>query len=44
MQRKWGQMVALKGIDIETVPMDEATKELKKVPREQWDDVAVLFG
>ena len=44
MQRKWGQMVALSGIDIVTVPMAEATKELKTVPRQQWDDAAVLFG
>ena len=44
MRKEWGKMVALKGINIETVEMSEAVKELKTVPRQQWDDVAMLFG
>ncbi|WP_134774484.1 6-phosphofructokinase [Ornithinimicrobium flavum] len=40
----WGTMVALQGIDIANVPLSEATSHLKTVPREQWDEAAILFG
>lgn len=42
--RAWGHMVALKGIDIVTVPLAEATSAVKAVPRAQWDEAAILFG
>lgn len=42
--QKWGHMVALRGINIETCRLDEATRETKAVPRAQWDEAAVLFG
>ena len=40
----YGLMVALRGTDIVRVPLAEATKELKLVPIEQYDEAAVLFG
>ena len=40
----WGTMVALQGIDIANVDLSEATSHLKTVPREQWDEAAILFG
>ena len=43
-ERKWGTMVALQGIDIVNVNLADATTHLKVVPREQWDDAAILFG
>jgi 6-phosphofructokinase 1 len=42
--KKWGTMVALHGIDIVNVNLREATKEVKLVPRDQWDEAAILFG
>ena len=44
MDSKWGHMVSLRGIDIETVPLSEATADLKSVPQSRWDEAAVLFG
>jgi len=43
-RRSWGQMVALRGIEIVTVDLKEATSELKSVPRASWDEAAILFG
>ena len=34
----------LRGIDIDTVPLREATSDLKAVPQSRWDEAAVLFG
>ncbi len=42
--RLWGTMVALQGIDIVNVNLRDATSALKVVPREQWDEAAILFG
>ncbi|WP_374927731.1 6-phosphofructokinase [Kytococcus sedentarius] len=42
--RAYGQMVALAGTEIVRVPLAEATTELKSVPRERWDEAAILFG
>ncbi|GGK72127.1 6-phosphofructokinase [Ornithinimicrobium pekingense] len=42
--RLWGTMVALHGINIVNVNLRDATSELKTVPREQWDEAAILFG
>jgi 6-phosphofructokinase 1 len=40
----WGKMVALRGTEIVRVPLDEATKELKTVPVERYEEVEVFFG
>ncbi|MGI9001072.1 MAG: 6-phosphofructokinase [Pseudonocardia sp.] len=41
---KWGQMTALRGTDIVTVPLAEATKELKLVPPSLYAEAEVFFG
>ncbi len=41
---RWGQMVALRGTDVVTVPLEEATRELKTVPQSLYDEAKVLFG
>jgi 6-phosphofructokinase 1 len=43
-RKEWGTMVALRGIDIVSVKLAEATSELKVVPRYRWDEAAILFG
>ncbi|GAA4954645.1 MAG: 6-phosphofructokinase [Streptomycetaceae bacterium] len=40
----WGQMVALRGVDVVTVPLQEATRELKTVPPSLYDEAKTLFG
>ncbi len=40
----WGQMVSLKGTDIEIVSLDEAIGSLKTVPDARYDEAALLFG
>jgi 6-phosphofructokinase 1 len=40
----FGVMVALRGTDIVRVPLAEATRELKVVPAERYDEAEVLFG
>ena len=40
----WGQMVALRGIDIIRVPLVEATEKLKLVTRELYAESEVFFG
>jgi ATP-dependent phosphofructokinase / diphosphate-dependent phosphofructokinase len=39
-----GKMVALRGTDIVRVPLADATRELKTVPRERYEEVEVFFG
>lgn len=41
--QQFGQMASLDGLDITSVPLQEATKELKKVPRELYDEASLLF-
>lgn len=43
-QRRWGQMVAVRGTDIITIPMSAALKGLKSVPTARYDEAKVLFG
>ncbi|HLS46356.1 MAG TPA: ATP-dependent 6-phosphofructokinase [Ornithinicoccus sp.] len=43
-RKEWGSMVALRGIDIVSVKLAEATSELKSVPKYRWDEAAILFG
>jgi ATP-dependent phosphofructokinase / diphosphate-dependent phosphofructokinase len=41
---EWGQMVALRGDDIVTVSLDEATAETKTVPDDLYKAAATFFG
>jgi ATP-dependent phosphofructokinase / diphosphate-dependent phosphofructokinase len=41
---KWGHMVALRGADIVTIPLAEATKELKVVDPTLYAEAEVFFG
>ena len=41
---QWGTMAALRGTDIISVGLDEATKELKTVPKERFEEAEVFFG
>jgi len=43
-ERKFGQMAALHGDEIVDVSLQEATAELKKVPREWFDVASAFFG
>ncbi len=40
----WGKMTALKGTDIEMVPLEDAVAELKTVPPELYAEAEVFFG
>ncbi|MFV2176554.1 6-phosphofructokinase [Actinomadura sp. LOL_016] len=40
----YGKMVALRGTEIVRVGLDEATKELKTVPLERYEEAEVFFG
>ena len=42
--RRWGTMMALRGTDIVTVPLAEATKELKVVDPALYAEAEVFFG
>src|SRR5690606_18682858 len=42
--KQWGQMVALRGTDIVSVPFSDALGQLKTVPQERYDEAALLFG
>ncbi|HEY2225395.1 6-phosphofructokinase [Actinomycetospora sp.] len=41
---RWGTMTALRGTDIVTVPLQEATRELKLVDPALYAEAAVFFG
>jgi 6-phosphofructokinase 1 len=41
---EWGKMVALRGDDIVTVSLAEATGETKTVPRELYEAARTFFG
>jgi 6-phosphofructokinase 1 len=43
-QGKWGMMTALRGTEIELVPLAEATKELKLVDPSLYAEAEVFFG
>jgi ATP-dependent phosphofructokinase / diphosphate-dependent phosphofructokinase len=40
----WGKMAALRGDAIEAVPLEEAVREIKTVPRELFDLASTFFG
>ncbi|MDJ0315534.1 ATP-dependent 6-phosphofructokinase [Arthrobacter sp. H35-D1] len=44
MQKHWGSMVALRGTEIVSVSIAEATHKPKLVPVQRYDEAAVLFG
>jgi len=44
VSKKFGQMVALRGVDIVDVPLSDAVKELKLVNDELYDVAKVFFG
>jgi phosphofructokinase-like protein len=41
---QWGTMAALRGVEIELVSLEEATAELKTVPRSLYQEAEVFFG
>jgi 6-phosphofructokinase 1 len=41
---EWGKMTALRGTEIQLVPMQEATAELKTVPESLYREAEVFFG
>ncbi|HEX6752973.1 MAG TPA: 6-phosphofructokinase [Solirubrobacterales bacterium] len=41
---QWGKMTALRGTDIQLVSLDEATAELKTVPKSLYSEAEVFFG
>ena len=41
---EWGKMVALRGNDIVTVDLSEATDETKTVPDDLYQDLRTFFG
>lgn len=41
---QWGVMVALQGNDIAQVAIADAVGSLRRVPRERYDEAALLFG
>ena len=41
---EWGRMVALRGTDIVTVPLEEATGTLKTVPIARYEEASSFFG
>jgi 6-phosphofructokinase 1 len=43
-RKEWGMMAALKGSEIVSVPLAEATKELKRVPDAFFEVAEVFFG
>jgi 6-phosphofructokinase 1 len=43
-QQKWGQMVSLRGTEVVSVSITDATSRLNAVPRRRWDEAALLFG
>jgi ATP-dependent phosphofructokinase / diphosphate-dependent phosphofructokinase len=43
-QKQWGQMVSLRGTDIEVVDFTEALGSLKVVPDSRYEEAALLFG
>jgi ATP-dependent phosphofructokinase / diphosphate-dependent phosphofructokinase len=43
-QEHWGQMAALRGDRIDEVPIEEATRELKRVPPEWYTVAEAFFG
>jgi 6-phosphofructokinase 1 len=43
-QKQWGMMPALHAMKIELVPLDEAVKELRTVPEDEYEAASAFFG
>jgi 6-phosphofructokinase 1 len=43
-EQSWGRMAALHGDDVVSVPLTEATAELKLVPDEWYETAKTFFG
>jgi ATP-dependent phosphofructokinase / diphosphate-dependent phosphofructokinase len=41
---RWGQMVSLSGTRVGLVPLEEAVRELRTVPVEDYEAAAAFFG
>lgn len=41
---QFGNMVSLRGTEIGLVPLEEAVRQLKRVPQSRYDDAAAFFG
>ncbi len=44
LERRFGQMTALRGMDVVAAPLDEAVKELRTVPRSYYALAEAFFG
>ena len=44
LERRFGLMTALRGVDVVAAPLDEAVKELRTVPREYYALAEAFFG
>jgi 6-phosphofructokinase 1 len=44
LERQFGQMTALRGLEVVPAPLDEAVKELRTVPREYYALAEAFFG
>jgi 6-phosphofructokinase 1 len=44
VEQRWGTMVSLHGTDIVHVGFDAALGNLKSVPKDRYEEAAVLFG
>jgi ATP-dependent phosphofructokinase / diphosphate-dependent phosphofructokinase len=42
--RQWGKMVSLSGTRIKLVPLEDAVRELRTVPAEDYETAAAFFG
>ena len=42
--KQWGNMVALRGTEMQTVAFEEALDGLKTVPQDRWDQAKIFFG
>jgi 6-phosphofructokinase 1 len=43
-ERRWGMMTSLRSMNIELVPIEDAVKELRTVPADEYDAAAAFFG
>jgi phosphofructokinase-like protein len=44
LEKRWGQMVALRGTEIISVGFEAALGQLKTVPQDRYDEARILFG
>ena len=44
LEKRFGLMTSLRGVDVVAAPLDEAVKELRTVPREYYALCEAFFG